>query len=207
MPADQALTEHWVGVDQVAAHLGVRKDSVYRWIDGKGLPARKIGKLWMLKLSEVDAWIEARNSHGSAQPRRHRDVPGSAACAQASGSRQPRILVVGGDATICAALAAFLSDEGYEPLLASDGAQALQLLRSAAPPPDLIILDLAMPVMDGRQFGAEQLCDAALVPVPVIVVTAEAFAAVPGAAAVLRRPLNLERLSCAIARAVLARMA
>ena len=51
------MTEPWVSVEDVAAHLGVAKDSVYRWIDAKGLPAHKIGKLWKFKLSEVDAWV------------------------------------------------------------------------------------------------------------------------------------------------------
>lgn len=46
-------------MDDVAAHLGVTKDSIYRWIDKRGLPARKIGRLWKSKLSEVDAWVEA----------------------------------------------------------------------------------------------------------------------------------------------------
>lgn len=50
-------TEPWVSVDDLAQHLGVTKDSVYRWIDRKGLPARKVGKLWKFKLSEVDAWV------------------------------------------------------------------------------------------------------------------------------------------------------
>jgi excisionase family DNA binding protein len=51
------MTEPWVSVDVLAQHLGVTRDSVYRWIDRKGLPARKIGKLWKFKLSEVDAWV------------------------------------------------------------------------------------------------------------------------------------------------------
>jgi excisionase family DNA binding protein len=38
--------EPWVSADVVAAHIGVTKDSVYRWIDSKGLPAHRIGKLW-----------------------------------------------------------------------------------------------------------------------------------------------------------------
>jgi len=50
--------ERWVSVDDVAAHLGVTKDSIYRWIDKRGLPARKLGRLWKFKLSEVDAWVE-----------------------------------------------------------------------------------------------------------------------------------------------------
>jgi excisionase family DNA binding protein len=38
-------TEPWVSVEDVSKHLGVAKDSVYRWIDDKGLPAHKIGRL------------------------------------------------------------------------------------------------------------------------------------------------------------------
>jgi excisionase family DNA binding protein len=51
--------EPWVSVDELAQHLGVAKDSVYRWIERKGLPARKVGKLWKFKLSEVDEWVRA----------------------------------------------------------------------------------------------------------------------------------------------------
>lgn len=51
--------EPWVSVDEVATHLGVVRESVYRWIETKGLPATKLGKLWKLKLSEVDAWMRA----------------------------------------------------------------------------------------------------------------------------------------------------
>jgi len=42
-----AAEERWVGVDDVAAHLGVAKDSVYRWIDEEGLPARRVGRLFV----------------------------------------------------------------------------------------------------------------------------------------------------------------
>ncbi|MGE3540249.1 MAG: helix-turn-helix domain-containing protein [Candidatus Tectimicrobiota bacterium] len=56
------ITEAWVSVDEVAKHLGVAKDSVYRWIEHRDLPAHKIGRLWKCKLSEVDAWVRARNA-------------------------------------------------------------------------------------------------------------------------------------------------
>ena len=52
-------TEVWVSVEDVAKHLGVAKDSVYRWIETRSLPAHKIGRLWKFKLSQVDAWVEA----------------------------------------------------------------------------------------------------------------------------------------------------
>ena len=53
------MAEAWVPIDEVAKHLGVAKDSVYRWIEHKDLPAHKIGRLWKCKLSEVDAWVRA----------------------------------------------------------------------------------------------------------------------------------------------------
>ena len=51
------IAEPWVSVDDIAAHLGVAKDSVYRWIEKKGLPAHKMGRLWKFKVSEVDEWV------------------------------------------------------------------------------------------------------------------------------------------------------
>jgi len=40
-------------------HLGVRRESVYRRIDARGLPAHRVGRLVRLKLSEVDDWVRA----------------------------------------------------------------------------------------------------------------------------------------------------
>lgn len=53
------MGEPWSSVEQVAAHLGVVQDSIYRWIDVRGLPAHKVGRLWKFKLSEVDDWVRA----------------------------------------------------------------------------------------------------------------------------------------------------
>jgi len=51
------MTEPWISVDQIAVHLGVTRDSIYRWIDRKGLPAHRTGRLWKFKVSDVDAWV------------------------------------------------------------------------------------------------------------------------------------------------------
>lgn len=51
--------EPWASVEDVAKHLGVAKDSVYRWIETRSLPAHKIGRLWKFKLSKVDEWVRA----------------------------------------------------------------------------------------------------------------------------------------------------
>lgn len=56
---EKPTAEPWVSVDDVAKHLRVAKDSVYRWIEHRALPANKIGRLWKFKLSRVDAWVEA----------------------------------------------------------------------------------------------------------------------------------------------------
>ena len=49
--------EPWMSVDQIAEHLGVTRDSIYRWIDRKGLPAHRVGRLWKFQVSEVDDWL------------------------------------------------------------------------------------------------------------------------------------------------------
>ena len=51
--------EPWASVEDVAKHLGIARDTVYRWIDSKALPAHKIGRLWKFKLSEVDEWVRS----------------------------------------------------------------------------------------------------------------------------------------------------
>ncbi len=53
--------EPWVSLDEIAKHMGVSRDSVYRAIDNRGLPAHKIGRLWKFKVSQVDAWVQAGN--------------------------------------------------------------------------------------------------------------------------------------------------
>jgi excisionase family DNA binding protein len=62
---DVGPEERWVGVDEVAAHLGVARDSVYRWVEKRGLPARRVGRLLRFKLSEVDAWVQAGGGEGN----------------------------------------------------------------------------------------------------------------------------------------------
>ena len=52
-----SAAERWVGVEDVAVHLGVAKDSVYRWIEERGLPAHRVGRLFRFKLSEIDDWV------------------------------------------------------------------------------------------------------------------------------------------------------
>lgn len=61
-----AVEENWVGVEEVAAHLRVAKASIYRWVESKGLPAHRVGRLLRFKLSEVDEWVKNGGSRDSS---------------------------------------------------------------------------------------------------------------------------------------------
>ena len=61
-----ATEEGWVDIAEVAAHLQVTKDSIYRWVDTKGFPARRVGRLLRFRLSEVDEWVKAGGDDSSS---------------------------------------------------------------------------------------------------------------------------------------------
>lgn len=49
--------EPWLSVGGIAVHIGVSKETIYRWLERGRIPAHRIGRLWKFKSSEVDAWI------------------------------------------------------------------------------------------------------------------------------------------------------
>jgi len=83
-----------------------------------------------------------------------------------------RILVVDDTGFNRQLLARLLKGLGHEPVEAGDGREALERLRQAdAPPIDVILLDILMPVMDGYETLAALAADPALRHLPVIVIT------------------------------------
>ena len=54
---DYTTTEKWSSLEEITEHLGVSKDTIYRWIAKKQMPAHRAGKLWKFKISEVDEWV------------------------------------------------------------------------------------------------------------------------------------------------------
>lgn len=81
------------------------------------------------------------------------------------------VLVVDDDGDIREVLGDLLTTEGFSVASASNGEKALMWLRSSGRP-SVILLDLMMPVMNGRAFRQAQLADPKLAEVPVIVMSA-----------------------------------
>ena len=115
---------------------------------------------------------------------------------------QRRVLVVDDDDNLRFMLQLIFEDAGYEVVGACDGGQALALLRSGDPSPCVILLDLNMPTMTGWEFRAAQLSDAALVPIPVVVMSAdrsvEQGAAQLAAQCYFRKPFHFPELLAAV---------
>jgi len=107
------------------------------------------------------------------------------------------VLIVDDDPDIRQSLAELLFREGFEVCTASNGQEALELLRRSSPP-SLIFLDLAMPVMDGWQLAQALRGDPALSAIPVILLSemenGREQAAALGAVGLLSKPITLEQL-------------
>jgi excisionase family DNA binding protein len=59
-PAEGAqMEDRWLSVSEIAIYLGITPDSVYRWIDRKGMPAHRLGRLWKFRKEEVDEWVRS----------------------------------------------------------------------------------------------------------------------------------------------------
>lgn len=59
------MVEPWLSAEEIAAHLGITKDTVYAWIVDKAMPAHRVGRLWKFQVREIDEWVR---SGGAAQP-------------------------------------------------------------------------------------------------------------------------------------------
>jgi CheY-like chemotaxis protein len=110
--------------------------------------------------------------------------------------RQASVLVVDDDEAIRDVIAEVLRDEGYEVVCAENGLQALHEL-GRAHQPDLVLLDLMMPVMSGWEVLEQIQANEELSRIPVVVVSAMAA---PGVTEHLCKPIDLERLLRTVGR-------
>jgi two-component system cell cycle sensor histidine kinase/response regulator CckA len=148
-------------------------------------------------------WSRARFSALDVMSAAPGDSPGGVVGRRPRGpdAAQERILLVEDDHSIRDALQGILEEEGYAVTTAANGRQALEQLGSGGAP-DLIVLDLRMPIMDGWEFRAVQKSDPKLSRIPVLAVSADgsAKAAAIDAEAYLRKPLSTDALLGTISR-------
>jgi len=109
------------------------------------------------------------------------------------------ILIVDDDAGIRQLLSVFLKHKGFAATSAANGQEALSYLHGDQALPDLILLDLMMPVMDGATFRHTQRADPALAAIPVVVISAAENIASQAptltADAYVPKPIDFDRLA------------
>ena len=115
-----------------------------------------------------------------------------------------RVLVVDDDLDVREAMIEVLEENGHAATGVANGNEALLHLRANPVHPCLILLDLMMPVMDGREFREQQLLDPALAPIPVVVISAfrdiEQTAQQMNVAAHVKKPISLRDLVSLVER-------
>jgi CheY-like chemotaxis protein len=106
------------------------------------------------------------------------------------------VLVVDDDADSRDSVSHSLDLSGYSAVQAENGQSAFEILKTMLHLPCLILLDLAMPIMDGREFLRLRARDRILFDIPVVVVSGSLLAggALEGVAAYLCKPVNIARL-------------
>jgi CheY-like chemotaxis protein len=104
------------------------------------------------------------------------------------------VLIVEDDAGIRESVCQILDDEGFPTVSASNGKEALALLRSLSVPPRLILLDLMMPIMNGWEFYELISRDKSMSSIPVVVMSAQETDVYSGSLRLLRKPLALDQL-------------
>ncbi|MFB3779570.1 MAG: helix-turn-helix domain-containing protein [Bryobacteraceae bacterium] len=71
------MDDRWLSVDEIAAYLGIGRDTVYKWITRRKMPAHKAGRLWKFRKEEIDAWVRHGDAGGTATgPGQQRRRPG-----------------------------------------------------------------------------------------------------------------------------------
>jgi two-component system, OmpR family, response regulator CpxR len=115
------------------------------------------------------------------------------------------VLLVEDDLDVRDVLQDLLEDRGYDVIPAENGKQALEYLCLDSARPDVVILDLMMPLVTGWQVLETMRADPRLARVPVVVLTAVTRDRPSGATAVVKKPFHMEDLFTTLERCVMPR--
>jgi two-component system chemotaxis response regulator CheY len=113
--------------------------------------------------------------------------------------RGQTIVVVDDEEAICETLRDVFEEEGFAVEVATNGIDALSLLRAMPIKPRMVILDLLMPRMDGSAVYAAMKADPTLVDIPVMISTSDPSHA-PSGVLIMRKPVDLDLLLDTIRR-------
>ncbi len=58
------MEDRWLSVDEIATYLGIKRDTVYKWISDKNMPAHRVGRLWKFRKEEIDDWVKSGGAGG-----------------------------------------------------------------------------------------------------------------------------------------------
>ncbi len=61
------MAERWVSIDEISEHLGVKKDTIYKWVAHKKMPAHKVGRLLKFQIKEIDRWVRTGKAASNAK--------------------------------------------------------------------------------------------------------------------------------------------
>ncbi len=53
------IEDRWFSVDEISAYLGIKRSTVYVWIERRNMPAHKVGRLWKFRKDEVNEWVRS----------------------------------------------------------------------------------------------------------------------------------------------------
>ena len=130
-----ASDNDFINVFEASALLGVHDQTLRKLARQKKIPAFKVGKDWRFRREALVRWADDQH------------------LADNVGDRSCFVLIIDDDDDVCASLARIVKKIGCRAQKATGGSAGLALV--AQETPDIILLDLMMPEMNGPQFLAE----------------------------------------------------
>ena len=66
------MEDRWLTVEEICKYLSITNETIYKWIEQRGMPGHRVGRCWMFKQDEVDGWARTGGAADQA------DKPSSA---------------------------------------------------------------------------------------------------------------------------------